>query len=536
MRAPLWITVAAFVTLIVCALLVAKWLPLGIHGQWEWGRWDEPTPWVYWLTSGVLAVLYIAGVSLGARWMLGNRWAKRAALLGLVVAGFAVQMGMQQLGFGLGKWAFVLYNQSSSGYYTAAKRDVQSAGEFLADYELIQREYLDRHGPLHLATHPPGLVLMHYASLRLCETKPAVTRLLRALQPRQVADGFREVVLGRAIPPADQASIWLVALASQLASALVVIPIYLLARRGSGPEAAWWAAALWPLVPAVTIFMPKSDVLYPLFAATSAAIAVTGRTTLERLLFGLAAAIALCCGMFLSFGLITIAPLVMLAVALSDYVNFKDLLRRLAPIAAAFMLLVSSAEIVLRYAADYSLLGAWWRCYSIHATFYNPGQVGAGRTYWSWVGFNIAEFTVATGLPLIVAAIAGSVRLFRPRREGQTSAPAMPIPSDRSPQAVTIARAVIVSWWLILLILDLSGKNRGEIARLWIFMMPLACVAAAPAIEQLCSARWRSALVLLLLLQAGQTAAFAAQVQGFYDPSSIGIATSEGREGEGVKG
>ena len=387
MRSILWVIVAALATLGSCSLLLTGRLPLGVAGQWEWGRIEQATSWIDFLTTGLCVAVYVAFVAWGARWMMGTTWARRAALTALVIGGFFVQTTTQQVGFGLAKWPFVLFMESSSGYYTAAKRDVVSARDFLARYDQIQTDYHNRYGPLHLATHPPGLVLLHYGALRLCEGNAGFTRFLLALQPRSVREGFLAVAVGAPIPPADQASLWLVAILSQLASALTVIPIHILARRGSGPAAAWFAAALWPLVPAVTVFMPKSDVLYPLFAATCVALALGGRTPTGRWVCGAASGVVLCTGMFLTFGLISVLPLTVVAIALSGGVPSDEATIRASALRASGfvsgLLVVQLISILL----GHNLPATWWRCLRIHAMFYAPGQIGEHRTYWpGWAG------------------------------------------------------------------------------------------------------------------------------------------------------
>jgi hypothetical protein len=101
---------------------------------------------------------------------------------------------------------------------------------------------------------------------------------------------------------------------------------------------------------------------------------------------------------------------------------------------------------------------------------------------------------VACGVPLFVAAIAGT--------HGRSSALAW-------------------AWWATIVALDLSGKNLGEVARLWIFLTPFAVPPAAAAFERLGSLRWP--VFVLQVLLALQTIVFIANVQGFFDPRSIEI-------------
>jgi hypothetical protein len=528
MRSLLLVLAAATLTALVCTLLVADRLPLGVAEQWTWSRFDQPTPLIDWFGAGLFGVLYVVFVWRGAQWVGSEAWTRRLALAGLVAAAFAVQMEFQVLGFGLGKWPFVLFSPSSSGYFTAAKRDVRSYREYLANYEQIQWSYRKEFGPLHLATHPPGLVLVHYAALRLCDANPAITRMILATEPQSVVDAFREVARGAGSSPADEAAIWLIAILSQLASSLTVLPIFQLARRVSAVAGAWFGSAFWPLVPAVTIFMPKSDVVYPLFAAGCIACVVSGSTTPRRILAGLAAGAFLWVGMSLSFGMVAIAPFAVIAAVVVDWNSRTIAVRSAAPRLAGLIGAMALLSILLWIATDHALPATWWRCYRIHGTFYDPGELGAKRTYWPWVAVNIPEFVIATGLPLIVAALAGTACLVRARAaelvDANTLGPAVgPVGPVGEPRGGMAALGLAGGWWLTLLALDVAGKNLGEIARLWMFLMPFACVAAAPVLDRMSARRWP--VLLLIALEAIQTAIFAAHVQGFFDANSLPMAT-----------
>jgi hypothetical protein len=499
-----------------------------VPGQWQWGKLEVPTAASDWLCAAVVSTAYLTLASLGSRWIENGKW-RQLLLLGLVCAGVATQVSMQQLGFGLGKWPFVLYSSSSSGYYTAAKQDVRSAQQFLADYDRIQEMYREQYGPLHLATHPPGLIVLQHALIWLCEGSPTLTRVLLEMRPRAVIDGFRDVAAGGSITATDQAAIWLLAIMSQLASGLAVLPIYFLARRGVEPRGAWTAAALWPLVPAMTIFMPKSDVLYPLFAVTCIWFLVTGRTIAGRLVAGAAAGITLWLGMFLSLGMISVGPIVLFTAMFCEGLARERIIASALQRLAGVLITVSVASLLLWSATGLWLPLTWWRCYRIHATFYDPSQIGSSRTYWPWVGLNLVEFGVATGIPLIIAAIVGTAWLFNGRVQSAEVAELADDPARKCEERGCLF-GVVAGWWLTLFALDVSGKNLGEVARLWMFLMPFACVAAAPALRRLESRRW---VAFLLLLQLIQTATFAANIQGFFDPSSVKVGLELGGTGRG---
>ncbi len=510
MRHLIWLIVTGLLTLAICLLLLEGKLPLGIRGEWVWGRIDTP---VFWIGVVSLCGGYVAAVALSARWLADrSRFRTAFFVIALIPAGFAVQMNLQQLGYGLGKWPFVLYNFSSSGYYTTAT-GIRSASEFLENYP----EFQASHGPFHLGTHPPGLVLMHYGALRLCESNLELTDWLLRYEPQAVREGFRDVAVRTVVPGPHQASIWLVALVSQLASALTIVPIYVLARRGSGPQASFLAAGLWPLVPAVTLLMPKSDVLYSLPAAVCVALMLNGRHAGTRIACSVVAGLVLWLGMFLTFGLVAVVPLVGLAVVVGEgslnRSGISACVSRFGCLAAGF--LVPTA--IFASATGQNLLATWFACYKKHATFYEVMP----RSYWPWIGFNAAEFAVAVGLPMALAACVGTIQILRSRRavvdveQVSESSSSLAVHDARRTMALTAA------WWVTVLALDLSGKNLGEVARLWIFLMPFALPATATAVDR--SARPVSTGIVLLSLQALQAIVFAASVQTFIDPQSVKI-------------
>jgi hypothetical protein len=85
------------------------------------------------------------------------------------------------------------------------------------------------------------------------------------------------------------------------------------------------------------------------------------------------------------------------------------------------------------------------------------------RGYWLWLRFDLLDFSIFLGLPLVAWGLAGIP--WRLRRT----------PSDTSPRPALIwtVAALVVA-------LDLSGVTRGEIGRLWMPLMPMAFVALVP--------------------------------------------------------
>ncbi|MDE2471232.1 MAG: hypothetical protein KGL35_21485, partial [Bradyrhizobium sp.] len=106
-------------------------------------------------------------------------------------------------------------------------------------------------------------------------------------------------------------------------------------------------------------------------------------------------------------------------------------------------------------------------------------QIIGGRTAWLWMAINPLEMAVAMGLPAAVFLLGRILDDLRKRRFD----------------------ALLIAWLSALLMLNFSGASLGEVARLWIFAMP---VGVALAVERLDSSSRRGRLVIggCLLIQA----------------------------------
>ncbi|MCP5044665.1 MAG: hypothetical protein GY944_26860, partial [bacterium] len=57
---------------------------------------------------------------------------------------------------------------------------------------------------------------------------------------------------------------------------------------------------------------------------------------------------------------------------------------------------------------------------------------------------------------------------------------------------------------LVILVLSVSGRTKGEVARLWIFLVPMLTLVATVWVQRALGSKWaRPALVLLVLGQLG---------------------------------
>ncbi|WP_437227421.1 hypothetical protein SH661x_000341 [Planctomicrobium sp. SH661] len=484
-------TVGALVQL---GLLWGTSLPLGVPKEWTWARVEFSFGDVFNLWPAVVTGLMLIGyVHWGSTKIRTSSKAGRAAFL-LLLWAMGLFWTLSEVAAvpgiaGLNRAPFVLYYTRSSGYFTQAREDARDLKQFLATYhERIQDSSLAENY-LHMGTHPPGLTTAFVAILNGCEKFPALRQAVLATQPGSIRDSF--AVIAQNLSPearttweSDSAAIWLATLIVILLETGTCIPLYLLARRTVSPEGAWWAAAFWLLVPAAAIFFPKSDVLFPCLAMWIQwlwLIGIDRRSVWVGAAAGAAIFVAVCLTLaFAPLGLMLVLQGIFVvpskdqrATSLQSQAPKFDLGRLNVYLGSGvvFGLLILAARLL----GGINLLQVWMQNLRNHASFYDH----ATRSYLPWLVVNPLELGIALGLPLAVLSGAGIWILLKHVR---------PLRWD-----VLIPVGVWAILWL-------SGKNMGEAARLWVFLMPYAVWTAAISIDRFAEENRQSRPLLVLLM------------------------------------
>jgi hypothetical protein len=355
-------------------------------------------------------------------------------------------------GYDLTKWASVNYLPGSAGYFKIARQQaLRDPWRFLAEYP----HWIRGQDSMHIGTHPPGLIVAQCILLNLMERNPGLAEVLVDHMPPSVEVGFR-VFASRDPEPltrAERAALYATSLLTLLACALTVVPLYLLARAALPPPAAWAAATLWPLVPAANLFQPVADTAYPLLSTSALALAAWAARTQQgcdrpRLVANLPAmfsGMVTALGMGFTLAFLPVGLIVALVVYLNRSITWRmRALLTLAVGAGFFAVLLAGWAAT---GADPFVIGSW--NLRNHARFY----VEYPRTYLLWLFVNPLELAIALGLPAVVWCCVG---LLKPRK-------------------------VPISVWstiFVLSLVELTGRNLGEVARLWMLFMPALLVAA----------------------------------------------------------
>jgi hypothetical protein len=459
MRPRTWLILimqAALVSLVLIAV-VSRRVPLGVPGEWEWLRVKFPPVWQSLCLASLGVAAYAGFVALGFKALASrsSRSAESAWVIGLLAAAIAVQVIIPAgaaPGYDLTKWAAANYLPGSAGYFKVARQQaVRDPWKFLADYP----QWIRDQDSLHIGTHPPGLIVVQCVLIGVMERQPSLASFLLDHMPRAVDQGFR-VFTERDPQPltgADRAALYATALLTLLACAGTVVPLYLLARVALGAPAAWATAALWPLAPAANLFQPVADAAYPLLSTSALALAAwaarsqmrSGWPAFAGNLLAIASGTVMALGMFFTLAFLPVGLIVALVVCFQQPASWRSRALLILAIGLGFTTIVLCGWAVV--GANPFVIGSW-NLYH-HARFYDDYP----RTYRLWLVVNPVELAIALGLPSVVWCL---VALLAPR--------GMPL--------------VVWLTLLVLVLTNLTGRNMGEVARLWMLYMPPLLVGA----------------------------------------------------------
>jgi hypothetical protein len=321
----------------------------------------------------------------------------------------------------------------TTGFYRVAK-GIPDAKIFLRLYER-RRDYFHQWYTLHVWSNMPGKTLLYYL--------------------------FFWMGLGHAEVNAI----------NLVLCALTVLPLFFVVRRLVSTNAAAGAAVLFFLFPGVSG-------AFPAFNAMTAFFAMLGLWLVLACLEKGDPAIGVLTGLYLAL-LYFYEPLpFVLALFLVPYI-WRTFRARAVEAVGSFSGIVTG--FVLVFIALYL-----WSGVSIFKITSDTIDCGmrfneeAHREYTPYVFGNLVEMCGTVGWAVFMLWVFGAVQSARGLfRRGEA-------PLGRLFREVPARAAVCVfTFSLMLMVLDLSGENRGEVSRLWIFLMPLMGACAMWAAETL---------------------------------------------------
>jgi methylthioxylose transferase len=263
------------------------------------------------------------------------------------------------------------------------------------------------------------------------------------------------------------------ALATVAAGCLGLLVAAGLARDELGEEGERIAVVCWALAPVTVLYLATSaDAMWAPVLAGSALAADRGLRR-RSWPWTLAGGVLLWLASMLTFAAVLVLPfLAVRALAVRAADGWGWVLRW----AAATTAVVLGLAGLLRATTGYDVVAA----VAAVDDFWSHAPGTTQRVWWVWIFGDLIAFAVILGFPLTAALVARLAGAFRERAWG-------------SFEAATLAALLAAACW---------GHTRGEVERMWQFLVPFAVVVA---VRQLL--RWRAGLPLVAGLLLGQAVA-----------------------------
>jgi hypothetical protein len=446
-RVPALAVGIAVLTVAFCVALATDLSPY-LRGPQDW-RWVYAAPsrprrlWI----SALALVTYLTVAWVWVRSARGSRslLSSRALLLGaLVLCVPLLQLALLAVEHDnpLRPLFYRTVSAGASGVFSVGSI-INDPVDFLRKYPTLMPTF-----PVHPQRYPPGLALIFYGARRVFEGVPNLADTIGfPLRRYQCQD----LVLMR-LPNATLATA-AVQMALPLVAAFALLPLYGLARRLYDRQTAAWVVALYPLVPSFALWSARWEQFYPLLTVTTWYFYYVGLTRMRPLAL-LAAGLTLSVGTLLNFSLLTLLAPLGLFTALWLVGHRRDLQRswrNLVGGGVAFIIGLVSLWAIYQAAFGTGFFDIWRVSMGYH--------LGLDRDYWTWLGYHLVDFLVFLGLPLAILLVVAAVRAVRDLPHAQPD-------------------IFIISIVAGLVLLDLSGTSRGEVARVWLFLTPVAALVA----------------------------------------------------------
>ena len=446
-----WLIGLIAVTLIWSLLLIADTVP-ALRGPLEW-RW--PYEWVSdpgrVATSGLAFVVYLAVAFLLVRRAGTRSDDQRHYWAGAVVVWALIGTPLIQVAIIYLRHPNVLrelfdrtVSLHSGGYFSAVV-EVEDINEYLRHFPALMSDF-----PIHPKRHPPGIPLMFWLARQTFALAPDLARQI-ALPLR----GFQcDNMWLQYLNDSQVASAW-ASMALPGLAGLTVLPLYRLGRYVLDQKSALIAVVMYPLTLSVGLFATMWDQFIPLFTTLGILWFVRGLGE-RRLTLILAAGLAISLGTFFNLGVIIGLAILGLYGLFWHAVHRPLDLKRLALEGITFVAGLAGVWVIYWLFWGVTVLDVWRVAMSFHLKM--------DRSYWLWVFYHLYDFLIFLGIPLIWLLAVGLWRALR----------------GRSGKPISLLTLAFV---LGLLVIDLSGTSRGEVARVWLFLAPWALLVSMQALE-----------------------------------------------------
>jgi hypothetical protein len=386
-------------------------------------------------------------------------------------------------------WAYpatLIVNPASNSYFSTALKH--------PDLSTMLNDYPDKMSGFisHAQTQTAGPVVFSGLAARLAKASPAtpfIADTLFALSPGLNPDDVAQFCKrwDPHISTNDVRAALCVGLLMIAIGGLTVIPLYLLGKWLSSPAAGFFAALSFIVLPAFSLFSVSVDQMYPLVTAVGLCGVWRGMQLMESkspwalLWLGLTG-IWLGIGIFFNVGLIVAIAFCGLFAAFMGY-TLHCSIQRILPGTILFISGILLVPLSLYIFYGYNL----WVVYLTSNHLFNTLYYNS-RSYFASLWASPLDFFLFCGLPVVLLWIWYIRQIARQRQR-------------------TAAIAFSAAFIITLLFLSVTGRVRGESARMLMFLSPPILVGAGVILANV----WRKsrpAAIYLLGLQLAQLIVF----------------------------
>lgn len=447
--------------------------PGSVEGEWGWGY--RPTGLSARLLLPIAVFLALTGGLLG---LLKSRLFSRSKLweiasLGiLALLGYLLIISMASVvKMGLDEIPLITINEIHTSYFLDAAK-IGSMTDFLRTFHLRMPILL-----CHSKTHPPGPIVFFWLILSFLRRTPVISSFIVKIA---VAAHLNVEYIGNSLRTSGVSPSSAV-LSSAIVSGFVlpliatmsVFPIYFLGKRLYDQQIALASSVLFLLVPSMALFSPQMDQLFALLGVTMATVFYYGLKDRNWRHLTISGSL-LFIGLFFSLGMLALLFMMLCLFVTVCFVegagtqegnngtrNVLDIVKAGLGFALGFFVLYFAFLLVFKFNL--------FRVFAAILVDQRRFNMTQHRTYSTWILYNLDDFFVFIGIPIAMLFFKRAYRFLKDARrriKGQND-------------------LLLVALIVTLLILDFSGVTRGEVARMWMFLMPFVILVSAPELAAL---------------------------------------------------
>jgi hypothetical protein len=449
----LFLRLLVVVTLLHCAVLAFRIPVFSRLPGWFWWYTDKPWGDLFSWSLIVLSLLMVLTlIRMNTRHHL-------AVLVMFVVAGYTLQHGFALLeGRGINgiRDRMITTGHAEFAHTAVKQQDIWST---LTHYEDLLR---DEKLTAFAQSKPPGQLLLYMATERLANAKASAEPEAKRFDRLTTFASY----------------LW------PLITYLAIFPLFWIGRMFTNEQVAIRTCALYLFVPSVTLVTLHTDqVFFPLFGLL---VFLVGIHAIRRQswAYGVLLGVVFYIALFFTFGLLLFVPLITLIGLLYGWQ--QKILKRILVLLVMALIGVVAAHFLFRLILNYDIVTRYQSAITHHVAW-KGWKTGTAYTI---MVVNLIEFATWLGMPVALSCLAGLL------------SSATEMKSERRSWSDFLAVSLAVA----VLCMDVLGRTRGEIARLWLFVVPFMCLIAVSHVYRLFKpAKANLVFVMIVFLETATT-------------------------------